>query len=275
MSPMRTHPTTTAEAAGLTFDMSGSGPALVLLHGLGSSGKAFAPLVATLSKTFTTYVLDLPGHGRSPLPTPAPVEITPGDLARQVGLWMDTLGLDTVHVAGNSMGGWAALELAADGRAASVTALCPAGLWVPLTERSPLLDGNRRLARITRPVLPLLLRTSLGRKFGFRSAVERFDLLTPSIAVDAALDQIDTAGFDEAHDGMLHRWFDRSDEIAAGIPVTIVFGDNDRMIPAATGRRREHSPAHARWITLPRCGHVPMWDAPHDTARIIRDTAGV
>ena len=267
--------TSTDEAAGLVYDVSGAGPPLVLLHGLGSSSKAFAAVVPGLAEHFTTHSLDLPGHGRSPLPDDLVDDISPGDLAAAVGRWMDALGIDRTHVAGNSMGGWVALELAADGRALSVTALCPAGLWEPIRRRSPLMDINRGFARLTRPAIPVLSRSPLARAIGFRHTVERPEMLTPEITATAVRDLIAAEAYDAAHDGMVHRSFDRSDEVPDDVPVVIAFGDHDRIIPAIAGRERDHSPVHARWITLERCGHVPMWDMPAETVALIRSTSGV
>ncbi len=266
---------TTHGAGGLAYDVSGDGPPLVLLHGLGSSSRAFAAVISELAQSFTTYAVDLPGHGRSPLPDDLDGDITPGDLATAVGRWLDTLGIERVHVAGNSMGGWVALELAADGRALSVTALSPAGLWEPLRRRSPLMDINRRFARITSPAIPVLSRSPFARSVGFRHTVERPEMLTPAITAAAVRDLVEAVGYDAAHDGMVQRAFDRSDEIADDVPVVIAFGDRDRIIPAVAGRERDHSPVHARWVTIDRCGHVPMWDVPGETAALIRSTAGV
>jgi pimeloyl-ACP methyl ester carboxylesterase len=267
--------TSSLEAAGLVYDVCGDGPPLVLLHGLGSSSRAFAAVVPALAEHFTTYSLDLPGHGRSAMPDGIGDDLSPGDMAAAVGRWMDALGIHRLHVAGNSMGGWVALEVAADGRALSVTALCPAGLWEPIRRRSPLMDINRSFARITRPAIPVLSRSPLARSIGFRHTVERPEMLTPEITAGAVRDLIEAVAYDAAHVGMVHRSFDRSDEVPHDVPVVIAFGDRDRIIPAAAGRERDHSPVHARWITLERCGHVPMWDVPDETVTLIRSTAGV
>lgn len=273
MSQPTEHPT--QRRAGLAYSVRGDGPPLVLLHGLGSSSRAFAAVVDELGGSFTTYALDLPGHGRSPLPEELHGDIAPGDLAAAVGRWLDALGIERIHVAGNSMGGWVALELAADGRALSVTALCPAGLWEPLRKRSPLMDINRSFARITRPAIPVLSRSPLARAVGFRHTVERPEMLTPEMTAAAVRDLIEAEAYDAAHDGMVNRAFDRPDSIGHDVPVTIAFGDRDRIIPASIAREREHAPIHARWVTIHRCGHVPMWDTPEETVRIIRETAGV
>ncbi len=100
-------------------------------------------------------------------------------------------------------------------------------------------------------------------------------MLTAAITAAAVRDLVEALGYDAAHDGMVQRAFDRSDEIADDVPVVIAFGDRDRIIPAVAGRERDHSPVHARWVTIDRCGHVPMWDVPGETAALIRSTAGV
>ena len=83
---------------------------------------------------------------------------------------LDDLGVERAHVAGNSLGGWVALELAKAGRALSVAGLCTAGLWArPLGPR-PGRDA-RSVGRRLLPVLPTLLRTTHGRQLVLRGSV--------------------------------------------------------------------------------------------------------
>ena len=81
-----------------------------------------------LAAEFDVLAVDLPGFGESP-PLPAGQEPTPAALAAAVAGLLDELGIDRPHVAGNSLGGWVALELAALRPLASVALLSPAGLW--------------------------------------------------------------------------------------------------------------------------------------------------
>src|SRR3954447_12633135 len=112
----------------LTYTRIGSGQPLVLLHALGLSRSAWDPVVPALSQHFDVIAVDLPGFGAS-APLPAQVEPTPAALAEAVAALLAELGVTTVHVAGNSLGGWVALELAALTPVASLTLLAPAGLW--------------------------------------------------------------------------------------------------------------------------------------------------
>ena len=94
-----------------------------------------------------SIAVDLPGFGESPALLDATV--TPADLAAAVHAHLAGLGLDRPHVAGNSLGGWVALELALAGHARSVTAIAPAGMWAqPL---APKRSTARTIARGAEP----------------------------------------------------------------------------------------------------------------------------
>jgi len=105
----------------------GGGEPLVLLHGIGHTWRGWKPMLALLERSFDFLALDMPGFGRSPA-LPAEVEPTPEALADAVEAAMDAAGFTSAHLAGNSLGGWVALELARRGRARTVTAISPAGL---------------------------------------------------------------------------------------------------------------------------------------------------
>ena len=118
----------TPAGARLAYDRTGQGEPLVLLHGQGFSRRCWDPVVEALAAHRDVIAVDLPGHGESPR-QPKGAGNAPRDLAVAVGELLDQLGLPTAHVAGNSSGGWVALELGRLQRARTVTALDPAGLW--------------------------------------------------------------------------------------------------------------------------------------------------
>jgi bile acid-coenzyme A ligase len=92
-------------------DHGGSGPPLLLLHGLGSSGEDWALMVDELSRSYRVLVPDVRGHGRSEKPAGTyTVPLFAGDIAALCG----ALGLTRVHVAGISMGGMIGFQLAVD-----------------------------------------------------------------------------------------------------------------------------------------------------------------
>src|SRR5271166_5370625 len=89
---------------------------------------ACTPVIPALAARFDVIAVDLPGFGDSN-PVPAQTKPTPAALAAAVAGLLDDLGVTAPHLAGNSLGGWVALELAATRPAASLTLLSPAGLW--------------------------------------------------------------------------------------------------------------------------------------------------
>ncbi len=69
-----------------------------------------------------------------------------------------------------------------------------------------------------------------------------------------------------------HR-FERADDIDLDLPVTVVWGDHDRIL-TPVHQSRELVPPQTRWVVLPRCGHAPMWDAPEAVVRARRADLG-
>jgi pimeloyl-ACP methyl ester carboxylesterase len=106
----------------LAHTRTGAGEPLVLLHGIGSSRRAWDPVIPALAERFDVVAVDLPGFGDSE-PLPPEVEPRPGSLAAAVAGLLDDLGITAPHVAGNSLGGWVALELAGLHPVASLTLL--------------------------------------------------------------------------------------------------------------------------------------------------------
>ncbi len=84
------------------FKVEGNGPALVLIHGVGSTLANWQPIVNALKDEFECITYDLRGHGKSPRPqTPYSLEMMVADLEQL----RDRLGLQDFHVAGHSLGG--------------------------------------------------------------------------------------------------------------------------------------------------------------------------
>ena len=105
-------------------------PALVLVHGLGSAGTIWKSLIPQLIEHFSVYALYLPGHVVADF---HPEEkFDPKSLAHAIVTELENShGVQQMHVAGNSLGGWIALEMGAVApeKVKSITALAPAGLW--------------------------------------------------------------------------------------------------------------------------------------------------
>ena len=256
----------------LWHEKSGSGEPLLLIHGMGSSHSAWQLIVPELSKEFEVINIDLPGHGNSKLP--GGTRMDPTSLGKLLHEQMNQWGYETFHVVGNSLGGWASLEMAAafPDQVKSVTALAPAGLWlVPETKREPLGAVSRYMATTTKPVVPHLLKYRWAKKIGFGMVSPQWENLPLQVCIDAAIAMGSSAGYFPAWDAMLGLRFDK--DIREDIPVTIVFGDSDNTLPAQYSQERSLTPAHSRWVVLPQSGHAPMWDRAPEVIAEIRHTA--
>jgi pimeloyl-ACP methyl ester carboxylesterase len=179
-------------------------------------------------------------------------------------------------MAGNSLGGWMAIELARRGRAASVCALSPAGSWTAgTTEQTVGVRKIRRaifLARLGRALpMGLLMRSALVRRLVLRDVAVHGDRLTPAQAVEANRDLLACAVAEDV--------LNTDEEIAPldplPCPVTLVWSEEDRIVPielnGPVARRRL---PRADFVVLPGVGHVPMIDDPERVAEAILATTG-
>lgn len=250
----------------------GEGPDLLLLHGMGSASTAWKLITPELSKHFRVTLIDLPGHGQTPYDPGQHMD--PPALAEAVFKKMHELGITSFHIAGNSLGGWIALEMAAlnPSQIRSVTGLAPAGLWLtPFWTRLPGAATSKYLASGLRIVAPNLLKFEWARKVGFSAVSPLWKQFSIETCTDATLAMGNSLGYFPAWDGLLKKRFDKF--ISPEIPVTIIFGDTDNTLPARTCQERSLAPAHARWIIFSETGHAPMWDHPHEVIAEIERTA--
>src|SRR3954471_20826978 len=136
----------------LDLHRGGSGAPLVLIHGIGHTWRGWKPMLPLLEERFDVLAVDLPGFGRSE-PLPPGMSPTPEALADAVEDEMGRAGFDSAHVAGNSLGGWIALELGRRGRAETVTAISPSGLGLPREKSfgANMLRGIRWIAQHAPP----------------------------------------------------------------------------------------------------------------------------
>jgi pimeloyl-ACP methyl ester carboxylesterase len=163
-------------------------------------------------------------------------------------------------VAGISLGGWVALEMALAGWARSVTAIAPAGLWPePL---GPKRSVARIAARGFGPVLPRVLRSSRGRRGALLGTVAHPERVPYEDALRLVRAYADAPGFEAANRGMRAGRFTGLDGI--DVPLTLAWCEHDRLVS-----RPRHVPDHAREFFLEGCGRVPTWDDPSAVAAVL------
>jgi pimeloyl-ACP methyl ester carboxylesterase len=251
----------------LAFDSHGSGPPLVLLHGTGSHRGMWDPVVGTLARERRVIALDIPGFAGSATESAEP---TPAGFTTYLERWFAEQGLGRPHVAGNSMGGGLALELARRHAVASATALSPVGFWTPrelaFAQRS--LRASRAIVKRLRPATPALTRTAAGRVAMFSQIYGRPWRMSPADAMAAVDAFLDAPAFEPALEAFGHYRFGAGDELR-GVPVTVAWGTRDALlIPRQATRARRLLP-WAQHVALRGCGHVPCHDDPEAVAAVL------
>jgi pimeloyl-ACP methyl ester carboxylesterase len=201
--------------------------------------------------------LDLPGHGSAPMVADA----SPAGLAAAIAAQLAERGIAGAHVAGNSLGGWVALELGLLGAAASVTAIAPAGLWAePLVPRR---SSVRAVARGLLPVLGPLLRSERVRRLVLAANAAHPERIPPAAARRLVRAYATAPGFEAVNDAMRASRFSRLADLR--VPVTLAWPEHDRLVA-----RPRRLPAGVRSVVLRDCGHLPTWDDPEQVARVIQ-----
>lgn len=258
----------------IEFHREGSGPPLVLLHGVGLSRQINRPVIGLLARDFDVIACDSPGFGGSP-PLAGEIEPTITAYAERFAAFFAELGLGRPHVAGNSMGGAIGLELARRGGARSVCAISPAGFWTPAERRfcQQSLSSLARIPRALRPALLALAGTRAGRNalfwqtFGWPTRMPAEE--PPRILRNAWA----SPALSPALAAFSRYTFAGGEEIDAGIPLTIAWGIHDRLLPYRTQAPRARALLpRARHLDL-GAGHVPFFDDPAAVAEAIRSSA--
>jgi pimeloyl-ACP methyl ester carboxylesterase len=251
----------------------GDGPPLVLLHGVGHHWQAWRPVIDLLSREFEVIACDSPGFGRSSQ-LPASIEPTVAAYVDAFEWFFVELGLERPHVAGNSMGGAIALELARRRAVRSATALSPAGFWTPLELRYAQ-NSLRALANMPvalRPAIAALARTRSGRRALFAQTYG----YPARLPAEEALATLEDAWAAPAFNGALAAFdnytFSEPEELR-NVPVAVAWGKLDRLLPYRFQARRARAMLPwAMHVTL-GAGHVPFSDDPAAVAEVIRARA--
>jgi pimeloyl-ACP methyl ester carboxylesterase len=249
----------------IALERHGAGPALVLLHPLGADRRLWDSIIEPLSERCEVIAVDLPGFGESP---PLTGQIpTPRALAAALAQRLAAIGVVRPHVAGNSLGGWVALELGGSGVAGRVTAIAPAGLWP-----EPLVPKHGIAHRVGQALLPLVgpfATTAAGRSLLLSSAVAHPRRVPGAEAAHLVRAYATAPGFTAVNDAMRAGRFEGLERVRC--PVTLVWPDHDRLI-----RRPVWVPDRVDNVVLTDCGHIPVWDAPDRLVELLlAGTAGL
>ncbi len=215
----------------------GSGPAVVLVHGAGASGKIWRKQFGPLSDRFHVIAPDLPGFGWSGF-SPAIANVC-GYSGFLLSL-LDALEVDAASLVGSSMGGWVSCCLAAarPDRVERLVLISPGGLYLPEAPPMPIPrlleyitsyypeEGSAELTKALKTI------NSLWRSSGFAPDVKE---MLPAIK---AL-------------------------------TLVVWGDKDPVIPVTYGDMFASEIKGARLKIIEGAGHMPYLERPEETNRII------
>src|SRR6478672_116349 len=258
-------------ALALNHHREGAGEPLLLLHGVGHHWQAWRPVIDLLAGELDVIACDSPGFGAS-APLAPGIEPTVPAYADAFEWFFAELGLERPHVAGNSMGGAIALELARRRAVASATAFSPAGFWTAAERRfcQVSLGALAATPAWARPATVALARTRPGRVALFSQTFGYPARLPAEEAVATLRDAWAAPALGPALAAFSSYSFTEGGELRH-VPVTIAWGIRDRLLPyrLQAPRARRLLPAAAH-VAL-GAGHVPFYDDPAACTAVVRE----
>jgi pimeloyl-ACP methyl ester carboxylesterase len=243
----------------------------VCLHGFTDTWRTWELVLPALEQRHDVLALTLPGHAGGP---PLPRELSHAALVDAIERTLDGAGMERVHLAGNSLGAYLALHLAARGRAESVVAFAPAGGWAvgddswrDLLAFQATLPGE---AARSAPHAAQLAGSTRFRRAATKLIVERSDHIPGELVAHQLLGVARCTGAQPLIEYALRAGYSIDAE-RIDCPVRIVWGTADRLLPwpAAAARYRGEWLPHADWVELDGVGHCPQLDVPLEAAQLI------
>lgn len=251
----------------------GSGPPLLLVHGLGSSRRAWSLIGRQLEERREVIAIDLPGHGETPAGEDSG---SFAGLARSLDSWLEANQLTGVDMVGSSLGGRLVLEMARRGKAGAVVALDPGGFWEGW-ERDFIfvsLTVTGALARTLGPMIPVLAhnaatRSALLAQLSARPWALHGDLVECELTSLAA-----TPTFDPLVGNLAFGPEQEGPAAPGSGPITIGWGRHDRLTLPTQAERAVAAFPGARLHWFDHSGHFPMFDEPDAALSLILSATG-
>lgn len=261
----------------LAYRMEGSGPAILLIHGMAGSSSTWNQVIGRLAEHYTVIAPDLPGHGRSEKPR---TDYSLGAFAGVLRDLLVSLDIDRATVIGQSLGGGVAMQFAYQHseHCARLVLVNAGGLGE---------DVMGVLRALTLPgagvVIPLFaqrrVRDLVGGaagvfgKLGLRPSPETVQMWK---AYESLIDPDTRTAFLATlrsvvdHRGQKVSAMDRL-YLAEEVPTLIVWGDHDHVIPVSHAYDAQEAIPGSRLEIFPGCGHFPHCEEPEKFARVVRE----
>ncbi len=251
----------------VTYVEAGSGPVLLLIHGMAGTYENWSAVIEPLARRHTVIAPDLPGHGSS---EPGGGDYSLGSLAAVLRDLLITLGHDRATLVGHSLGGGIAMQFAyqfpelterlvlvsSGGLGPEVSAVLRAAalpgadLFIAATAGPGRIAGSA----LARGLASVGLRPNADVAEVARGYASLADPRRRSAFLSTLRAVVGTEGQRvEARDRLY---------LADGVPVLIIWGRRDRMIPVAHGEHAHEAIAGSRLEIFDGAGHMPQLEAP-------------
>lgn len=244
----------TVFGAKMHYYEAGSGPVVVLLHGLADEAGVWQPVIEPLVKAgYRVVVPDQIGHGRSDKPTFGYRLATFTDF---VHAFLTELKIERAILVGNSLGGWVSTDLAIryPEKISALVNVCGPG-FADLPKTAPVSFDNLRLSsRVqARALIPYLFHDA--EKWGTDEVVD--GLIMQRVingdghTIDSFIESVKRG--EDAIDGKLGK---------VQVPTLLLWGASDRLVPVSVAERFQRGIRGAQKHVIPRCGHMPQVECP-------------
>ena len=244
---------------------SGDRDPVLLVHGLGGQWQNWLENIPRLAQDRRVVAMDLPGFGLTPEPEDDE-KITITRYGRWVNEVADRLGLETVDLVGNSMGGYIAAEVAIQfpERVSQLVLVSAAGISSAETIQAPILTFGRMAAALAANTVTryrYLAARPITRHMALALVARHPRLLKADLAYEGFFKGGGKPGFDDALRASLDYDFrDRLPDVK--VPTLIVWGEKDSIIPIRDADEFERLIEDSRKVVMKDCGHIPMAERP-------------
>ena len=260
----------------VSYRIAGRGPLLVLLHGIAGTSATWETVIPRFSERHTVIAPDLLGHGESGKPEG---DYSLGAYANAIRDLLEALGQERGTIVGHSLGGGVALQFAyqfpercerlvlvsSGGLGREVHALLRAAALPGAEVVLPWLCvvGQRGVGRVVHALGSIGLRASADLEETWRSFVSLAEPEARRAFLHTVRGIIDLGGQRVTASDRLY--------LAAGLPMLIVWGERDALIPVRHGREAHARLPGSRLEIFPGSGHFPHLDDPERFARVLLD----
>ncbi|MBA3300349.1 MAG: alpha/beta fold hydrolase [Thermoleophilaceae bacterium] len=244
----------------------------VFIHGLGGIWQNWLENIPRAATDRRVIAMDLPGFGHSEMPRE---KHSISLMARVVEGLLDQVGLTSVAVVGNSMGGFVAAELAINypQRVDRLVLASAAGISSNDVRRRPassIMKMGAILSANTVASHRLVARRAHLRHVALSIVARHPSRLKADLAYEGLLQGVGTPGFADAVDANLEYDFrDSLPEI--GCPTLIIWGEKDPIIPVRDAKEYNEAIPDSRMVILEDTGHIPMAERPETFNELMMD----